>query len=236
MIFDPMFLLFMIPGFILSLWAQSKVKGNFQKYSQVANTAGLTGEQAARRVLDNAGLQSVPIERSKQPGLSDHYDPRNRSLFLSEAVYGQRSISAVAVAAHEAGHAIQHATAYAPLKARTAIVPAVNIGSQLGFIVLIAGVMLGQLTLGWIGVALFGMATVFALITLPVEFDASKRAKLALVSVGIADGGVGGGSESKGVEKVLDAAAWTYIAGFIASLLSLLYWVMLLTGMNRSSD
>jgi len=97
-------------------------------------------------------------------------------------------------------------------------------------------VMLGQLTLGWIGVALFGMATVFALITLPVEFDASKRAKLALVSVGIVDGGVGGGSESKGVEKVLDAAAWTYIAGFIASLLSLLYWVMLLTGMNRSSD
>src|SRR5688572_6238229 len=101
MIFDPMFLLFMIPGFILSLWAQSKVKGNFQKYSQVANTAGVTGEQAARRVLDNAGLNAVPIERSKHPGLSDHYDPRNRTLFLSDGVYGQRSISAIAVAAHE---------------------------------------------------------------------------------------------------------------------------------------
>jgi uncharacterized protein len=236
MIFDPMYLLFMIPGFILSLWAQSKVKGNFQKYSQVPNTAGLTGEQAARRVLDNAGLQSVPIERSKHAGLSDHYDPRNRTLFLSEGVFGIRSISAIAVASHEAGHAIQHATAYAPLKARTAIVPAVNIGSQLGFIVLFAGILLGQLTLGWIGVALFATATVFALITLPVEFDASKRAKAALVSVGIVDGGVAGGTESKGVDKVLDAAAWTYIAGFIASLLSLLYWVMLLTGMSRSND
>jgi uncharacterized protein len=236
MIFDPMYLLFMIPGFILSLWAQSKVKGNFQKYSQVANTAGVTGEQGARRVLDNAGLYNVPIERSKHPGLSDHYDPRNRTLFLSDGVYGQRSISAIAVAAHEAGHAIQHANAYAPLKARTAIVPAVNIGSQLGFIVLFAGIILGQLTLGWIGVALFATATIFALITLPVEFDASKRAKVALVSVGLVDGGVAGGAESKGVDKVLDAAAWTYIAGFIASLLSLLYWVMLLTGMSRGND
>jgi Zn-dependent membrane protease YugP len=157
-------------------------------------------------------------------------------LFLSDGVYGQRSISAIAVAAHEAGHAIQHATAYAPLKARTAIVPAVNIGSQLGFIVLFAGILLGQLTLGWIGVALFATATIFALITLPVEFDASKRAKTALVSVGLVDGGVAGGAESKGVDKVLDAAAWTYIAGFIASLLSLLYWVMLLTGMSRGND
>lgn len=235
MIFDPMYLLFMIPGFILSLWAQSKVKGNFQKYSQVANSAGLTGEQAARRVLDNVGLQSVPIERGKGV-LTDHYDPRSRKLVLSEPVYGQRSISAIAVAAHEAGHAIQHATSYAPLKARTAIVPVVSIGSQLGFIVLIAGVILGQLTLGWIGVALFGLATLFALITLPVEFDASKRAKVALVSVGIVDGGTAGGAESKGVDKVLDAAAWTYIAGFITSLLSLLYWVMLLTGMNRNSN
>jgi len=235
MIFDPMYILFLLPGFVLSLWAQSKVKGTFQKYSQVANSAGLTGEQAARRVLDSAGLYDVPIEHTKGV-LSDHYDPRKRKLALSDAVYAQRSISAVAVAAHEAGHAIQHATAYAPLKARTAIVPAVNIGSQLGFIVLIAGVMLGQLTLGWIGVGLFGLATLFALITLPVEFDASKRAKLALVSVGIVDGGVGGGSESMGVEKVLDAAAWTYLAGFIASLLSLLYWVMLLTGMSRSND
>jgi Zn-dependent membrane protease YugP len=233
MIFDPMYLLFIIPGFILSLWAQSKVKGNFKKYSQVPNQAGVTGAQAARKVLDDAGLYNVPIERTKGV-LSDHYDPRNRTLYLSDPVYGQPTISAMAVAAHEAGHAIQHATAYAPLKFRTAIVPAVGIGSQLGFIVLIAGVMLGMTTLGWIGVGLFALATVFALVTLPVEFDASKRAKLALVSSGLADGGVAGGAESQGVDKVLDAAAWTYIAGFVASLLSLLYWVMLLTGQSRS--
>lgn len=232
MIFDPMYLIFMIPGFILSIWAQSKVKGNFSKYSQVPNSAGLTGEQAARRVLDNAGLYNVPIERT-QGALTDHYDPRKRALFLSEPVYGTRSISAVSVAAHEAGHAIQHATAYGPLKMRTAIVPAVNIGSQLGFLVLFAGIILQLTTLAWIGVALFALATVFALITLPVEFDASKRAKAALVSTGIVDGGVAGGEESRGVDKVLDAAAWTYIAGFIASLLSLLYWVSLVSGQNR---
>ncbi len=232
MIFDPMYLVFMIPGFILSIWAQSKVKGNFTKYSQVPNSAGLTGEQAARRVLDNAGLYNVPIERT--PGaLTDHYDPRKRALFLSEPVYSPRTISAVSVAAHEAGHAIQHANAYAPLKWRTAIVPAVNIGSQLGFLVLFAGIILGLTTLSWVGVALFALATVFALITLPVEFDASKRAKAALVSTGIVDGGVVGGEESKGVDKVLDSAAWTYIAGFVASLLSLLYWVSLISGQNR---
>jgi Zn-dependent membrane protease YugP len=232
MIFDPMYFVFMIPGFILSLWAQSKVKGNFTKYSKVPVSTGLTGAEAARRVLDDNGLQSVGIEHTKGM-LTDHYDPRKRTLFLSDGVYAQRSISAVSVAAHEAGHAIQHANAYAPLKWRTAIVPAVNIGSQLGFIVLIAGVMLGLTGLAWAGVALFALSTVFALITLPVEFDASKRAKVALVHAGIVDGGVSGGAESKGVDAVLDAAAWTYIAGFIASLLSLLYWVSLISGQSR---
>lgn len=235
MFFDPMYLIFMLPGFILALWAQSKVKGTYEKYSKVPNMAGMTGAQAARQILDAQGLQTVPVEVTKGV-LSDHYDPRHRKLVLSEGVYSGRSVSALAVAAHEAGHAIQHQQGYAPLKARTAIVPAVSIGSNLGFIVLIIGVMIGSLTLGWIGVALFGLATVFALITLPVEFDASKRAKLALVQAGIVDGGVAGGQESQGVEKVLSAAAWTYIAGFIASLLSLLYWVMLLTGSSRNSE
>lgn len=233
MIFDPMYLLFLLPGFILAMWAQHKVKGNFQKYSKVPNSANLSGFEAARRVLDSKGLVDVPIERTSGV-LSDHYDPRKRKLVLSEAVYSPRSISAVSVAAHEAGHAIQHAEAYAPLKARTAIVPVVSIGSNLGFFVMFAGILLGQLTLGWIGVALFGLSTLFALITLPVEFNASTRAKEALVSTGIVDGGGYGGAESKAVDKVLDAAAWTYIAGFVASLLSLLYWVMLMLGMNRS--
>lgn len=233
MFFDPMYLIFMLPGFILAMWAQSKVKGAYSKYSKVPNMAGLTGAEAARRILDMQGLQSVAIEPTKGV-LSDHYDPRPRKLFLSNDVYNGRTVAAVAIAAHEAGHAIQHQQGYAPLKARTAIVPAVSIGSNLGFFILIAGVMLGSLTLGWVGVALFGLATVFALITLPVEFNASSRAKVALVQAGIVDGGVSGGQESKGVDTVLGAAAWTYVAGFLASLLSLLYWIMLLTGNSRS--
>lgn len=235
MIFDPMYLLFMLPGFILALWAQNKVKGSYEKYSKVPNIAGMTGAQAARRILDQQGLQSVPVE-STSGVLSDHYDPRTRKLVLSDGVYNGRSVAAIAVAAHESGHAMQHQEGYAPLKARTAIVPAVSIGSKFAFLVIFAGLMMGSLTVGWIGVGLFALTTVFALITLPVEFNASSRAKVALVQAGIVDGGVAGGQESKGVDSVLGAAAWTYVAGFLASLLSLLYWVMLLTGGNSRRD
>jgi uncharacterized protein len=232
MFFDPMYFVFMIPGVLFMLWAQSKVRGNYGKFSKVRNSAGITGAQAARRVLDTNGLYDVAVEQV--PGeLSDHYDPRHRVLRLSQGVYGVPSIAAVGIAAHEAGHAIQHAKAYAPLKVRTAIVPAVSVGSNLGIFVLIAGVLLQLPGLAWAGVGLFALSTIFALITLPVEFDATRRAKQALVSVGIVDGGVGGGEESRGVSKVLDAAAWTYIAGFAASLLTLLYYIMLVTGMRR---
>ncbi|HVL25844.1 MAG TPA: zinc metallopeptidase [Thermomicrobiales bacterium] len=227
------YVMFMLPGILFMLWAQSKVKSNYQKYSKVRNTANVTGAQAARRVLDSNGLQNVAIEQI--PGeLTDHYDPRKRVLRLSQAVYGVPSIAAIGIAAHEAGHAIQHSKAYTPLQVRTALVPAVNIGSNLGFIVLFAGLLLAQQNIAWLGVILFSLSTVFALLTLPVEFDATRRAKLALVQVGLADGGVAGGEESKGVARVLDAAAWTYIAGFASSLLTLLYYVMLVTGMRRS--
>ncbi len=229
------YFIFFIPGMLLMLWAQSKVKGNYNKYSKVPNMAGMTGAQAARRILDANGLGDVPIEAVRGE-LSDHYDPRKRALFLSQGVYGVPSIAAVGIAAHEAGHAIQHATAYGPLVARTNIVPVVNIGSNLGFIVLLAGLFMQLTGLAWAGVALFSLSTLFALITLPVEFDASKRAKLALVQVGILDNGVQGGQEIKGVDNVLDAAAWTYIAGFAASVLQLLYYVMMVTGMSRSND
>jgi Zn-dependent membrane protease YugP len=233
MIFDPLYFVFMIPGLIFMLWAQSKVKGNYGKYSKVRNSANITGAQAARRVLDSQGLSDVAIEQV--PGeLSDHYDPRSRVLRLSQGVYNQPSIAAIGIAAHEAGHAIQHAKAYGPLKARTALVPAVNIGSNIGFGLLFLGIIIGATGLAWAGVALFALSTVFALITLPVEFDATRRAKAALVQVGLVDGGVAGGEESKGVARVLDAAAWTYIAGFAASVLTLLYYVMLVTGMRRS--
>lgn len=233
MFFDPMYFVFMIPGIIFSLWAQSKVKGSYNKYSKVANAAGMTGAEAARWVLDANGLSSVTIEASKGE-LSDHYDPRKRVLRLSPGVGGGRSIASLGIAAHEAGHAIQHATGYKALQVRTAIVPAVSIGSNLGLILLIAGIMLSLTGLAWAGVALFALATVFTLITLPVEFDASKRAKQALTDLKIINTSTPQGqSEAAGVNAVLSAAAWTYIAAFATSLLTLLYYVSLVSGSRR---
>lgn len=235
MFFDPMYFVFLGPGILLMLWAQSRVKSTYKKWSNVPNQRRITGAQAARMVLDANGLQGVPIEAV--PGdLTDHYDPRGRVLRLSQGVYGVPSVSAMAIAAHEAGHAIQHQQGYSWLQVRTRIVPLVSIGSNLGFFVLIAGFMLNQIGLAWAGVALFGLSTAFALITLPVEFDASNRARTALVTVGLVDGGVANGEESKGVKSVLDAAAWTYIAGFATSVLTLLYYVMTVMGMSRRSD
>ncbi|HEU0164892.1 MAG TPA: zinc metallopeptidase [Thermomicrobiales bacterium] len=230
--FDPLYIVFMLPGLLFMLWAQSKVKGNYQKYSQVRNQANVTGAQAARRVLDSQGLSDVQIEPIAGE-LSDHYDPRTRVLRLSQGVYGVPSIAAIGIAAHEAGHAIQHAKAYQPLKWRTALVPAVNIGSNIGFGILFLGIIIARPELAWVGVALFGLSTFFALLTLPVEFDATRRAKAALVQIGLVDSGVAGGEESRGVARVLDAAAWTYVAGFASSLLTLLYYVMMVSGMNR---
>ena len=228
MFFDPMYFVFLLPGLLFMLWAQSKVRGAYGKYSRVRNQQGITGAQAARLVLDSNGLYDVPIEPI--PGeLTDHYDPRKRVLRLSQGVYGVPSVAAVGIAAHEAGHAIQHAKGYAPLQARTAIVPLVGIGSNIGYVLILVGLFLGGgQQLATIGVLLFALATVFALITLPVEFDASRRAKQALASAGLVSV-----QEGQGVAKVLDAAAWTYIAGFAASLLTLLYYVMLVFGGRR---
>jgi Zn-dependent membrane protease YugP len=235
MFFDPMYFVFLAPGILLMLWAQSRVKGAYRKWGQVRNMSGLTGAQAARAVLDANGLIDVPIEAV--PGdLTDHYDPRKRALFLSQGVFGVPSVAAVAVAAHEAGHAIQHARGYAPLQFRTAIVPVVSFGSNIGLFVLIGGLLMQSVGLAWVGVALFGLSTLFALVTLPVEFDASKRARAALVTVGAVDSGVARGQESAGVKNMLDAAAWTYVAGFATSVLTLLYYVMQVMGMSRSDD
>lgn len=232
MMFDPMYFVFMIPGLILMLWAQSRVKGSYAKFSKVRNDVNMTGAQVARRILDANGLYDVPVEHTRGE-LTDHYDPGKRALFLSDGVYGTPSIAAMGIAAHEVGHAIQHAKAYGPLQMRTAIVPAVNIGSTLGMFVLIAGIVLQFTTLAWVGVALFALATVFALITLPVEFDASRRAKEALTNLGLVDGGLQRGQEGSGVATVLNSAAWTYVAGFASSVLSLLYYVSLVSGMSR---
>jgi len=227
--FDPLYLLFAMPALLLGLWAQIKVKGAFNRYSQVRSARGLTGEEIARRVLDFNGLHEVKIE---QVGglLSDHYDPRHKTLRLSPDVYQSPTIAAAGVAAHEAGHAIQDKQRYAALKFRTSLVPGVQIGSWLGPIIFMVGLFmsssLGE-SIAWLGLILFGLMALFAVITLPVEFDATRRAKQSLVTQGIL-----GPEEMVGVNKTLDAAALTYVAAAIQAVMTLLYYATLLIRRN----
>ncbi len=225
--FDPLYLILALPGLLLGLWAQARVKGTFNKYSKVRTTRGATGAEIARYLLDQQGLQDVRIEES-QGFLSDHYDPRTRVLRLSSDVYRQPSVAAAGVAAHEMGHAMQHAVGYTPLKIRSAIVPAVQFGSSLAPILFIVGFLLNFTSLAWLGVLLFATAVIFSLVTLPVEFDASKRAKALLSGSGVLSL-----QESQGVDKVLNAAALTYVAAAVAAIGQLLYYVLLLTGGQR---
>lgn len=222
--FDPLYLILALPGLILGLWAQARVRGTFNKFSKVRTVRGLTGAEVARQLLDWNGLQDVRIEET-QGRLSDHYDPRDRVLRLSPEVYRAPSVAAAGVAAHEMGHALQHSNGYGPLRLRSAIVPAVQFSSMLAPMLFIAGFLLGFTQLAWVGVGLFALAVVFSLITLPVEFDASKRAKLQLSKSGILTT-----EEVGGVDKVLDAAALTYVAAAVAAIGQLLYYVMLLGG------
>lgn len=227
MYIDPGYFVFALPPMLLGLWAQFKVKSAFNKYSQVRTQSGINGAEAARRILDRGGIGNVTIESSRGM-LSDHYDPRSKALRLSEQVYGLPSIAAVGVAAHEAGHALQDKTGYMPLQLRSVMVPAVSIGSNLGPILFMAGLFLaGSLgtTLAWAGITLFGATALFALVTLPVEFNASSRAKELLVSQGIVSS-----SEMAGVNAVLDAAALTYVAAAAQAIMQLLYFLNI---MNR---
>jgi hypothetical protein len=227
MFFDPLYIILMIPTIVLMLWAQHRVKGTFTKYSQVPNQRRISGAEAARYILDHHGLGNVPVEPVAGE-LTDHYDPRSRTLRLSAPVYNSRSVAALGIAAHEAGHAIQHAQGYAPLKARGALVPVASIGSNFGWIMVLAGIFTGIVGIAWLGVALFALGTLFALVTLPVEFDASKRAMAELTNMGFVDR-----TEYDQNKKVLNAAAWTYIAGFAAAAVQLLYYILLVTGMSR---
>lgn len=236
MFYNPLFYLFALPGLLLGLWAQARVKSAFKKYSQVRTDRGLTGAQIARTLLDSQGLQDVLIEESRGGTLSDHYDPRSKTLRLSPEVYRVPSVAAAGVAAHEMGHALQDARGYAPLQLRSALVPAASFGSSLAPLIFFVGLIMqtfGIPTLGnsiaWVGVILFGAAVVFTLITLPVEFDASKRAKELLKTQGV----LIGNNESKGVDKVLDAAALTYVAAAVAAVGQLLYYVFILMGAGR---
>ena len=227
MFFSPFWLLFALPGLILSIWAQSKVRGTVKKYNKVPTSRDVTGAEVARTLLDDQGLFDVSIEEGRG-FLSDHYDPRSKTLRLSKEIYHTPSIAAAGIAAHEMGHALQQASGYFPLQIRSAIVPVARFGSSLAPWLFIAGFLLRFTTLAWVGVVLFGIAVVFTLVTLPVEFDASRRAKKLLVNNGVLIG-----NEIKGVDKVLDAAALTYVAAAVAAVGQLIYYVFLLTGGRR---
>ncbi|MBM5815558.1 MAG: zinc metallopeptidase [Cyanobacteria bacterium K_Offshore_surface_m2_239] len=221
MFFDTQSLLLTLPALGFSLWAQWRVKSTFQRFAEVGVRSGFTGAEAAEAVLRSAGVQGVKIERH-QGFLSDHYDPLAKALRLSPHVHDGRSISSIAVAAHEAGHAIQDKVGYVPLVWRSALVPLCNVGSTLWFFPFLAGILLRQLAfaplLMWIGIGLFATVVLFQLITLPTEFNASNRAKAVLASTGI----VSTRAEADGVKQVLDAAALTYVAAAAAAVMQLL--------------
>lgn len=222
------YVIYMLPAIILSLIAQFYVKSAYKKYSQIRNYLGITGAEAAQRLLPSLGLRNVSIQGT-QGTLSDHYDPRSNVLKLSPAVANQPSIASLAIAAHELGHAAQDHTNYLPLKLRGLIVPVVNIGSNLGWIMILVGLMLNLAGLAQIGVIAFSAGAVFSLITLPVELNASKRARAMLKENGL----VVNAEEELGVKKVLNAAALTYVAALANSLLQLLYFSGMVRRMNR---
>lgn len=226
-----MFLIYIIGSLIIGafgLYAQAKVKGNFERYSRVPSSSGLTGAEAAVEMLRRAGIPYVRVERV-EGFLSDHYDPRGKVIRLSPDVHDSRSLSALGVACHEAGHAIQDARSYAPLVIRNAAVPLANFGSSAGIIILMAGLFLQFHGLAVIGLLLFGAVMVFQLVNLPVEFDASARAKQALITHGL----IQRGPEEQAVSKVLGAAAMTYVAATVSSVFTFLYYALLVFGGRR---
>lgn len=208
--------IFLIPCMIFAMWAQGRVKSNYGKYLRVANRRGITGHEAARRILDANGLYDVKIHQSRGT-LSDHYDPRNRSVNLSADVYGRSSVASLAIAAHEVGHAIQHAKAYGPLKFRSALFPLASFGTKYVWFLVIAGVFFNITGLIDLGIIFFMFSFLFQVVTLPVEFDASKRAILQLDGMALLDE-----NEVTGAKKVLNAAAMTYVAAAATSLAQLM--------------
>ncbi|MBN1879129.1 zinc metallopeptidase [bacterium] len=233
MFFDPLFLIMLLPGVILATWASLKVNSAFKRYSRIPSRSGLSGAQLARMILDRNGLQDVDIERVSGT-LSDHYDPVARKLRLSPQVYDSFSIAAQGIAAHETGHALQDQAGYSPLKLRSALVPIAGFGSRFAWILIMLGVLLASsgagLFIAKLGVLLFATTVLFTLVTLPVEFNASARAKALLTNYGVISS-----QETEGVNAVLNAAAMTYVAAAITAILQLLYWVIRL-GLLGSDD
>ena len=223
---DSTYILVLI-GALISAWAALNVRSSFRRYSDVYSSRGITANEAAERILSLAGIRDVRIERISG-SLTDHYSPNEKVLRLSDSVYGSRSVAAIGVAAHECGHAIQHAVGYGPLKLRSLAVPIANIGSRLAWPIILIGLVLGCVGLARVGVFLFAFVVIFQLITLPVEFNASRRA------VSILDGsGILMGEELVGAKKVLRAAALTYVASLLSAILQLLRLVLLTRGGKR---
>lgn len=226
--YDPTYLCFMAPAFLLMMLTSWYVRSAYNKWSRVPASSRLTGAQAAQRLISTGALYGVKIE-GVGGNLSDHYDPRTKTLRLSQGVYNNASVAAVAIAAHELGHAMQDAEDYIPLRFRAALVPMVNIGSWLGWILIMVGLVLNYLNLAWLGVLVFSGGAVFALATLPVELNASSRAKQLLYQTGI----IQTEEERRGVNNVLNAAALTYVAGLLTAVLQLLYFASLVGGRRR---
>lgn len=221
------YVILLIPVLLLSIWAQAQVSGSFRRYSRVANRRHLTGAQAAEAVLRSHGIYDVPV-RSCRGNLTDHYDPRDNTIYLSENVYAASTVAAVGVACHEAGHAVQYAVGYGPIKVRSAIIPVTQFGSRFSFLLLLIGLLLYSQPLFLVGILLFSLTTVFQLVTLPVEFNASHRALETIEGQGLLDG-----EELDGAKKVLRAAAMTYVAALLMSALQLLRYVLIFLGRDR---
>ena len=227
---DSIYWILLIPVLILSVYAQIKVSSNFNKYSGVRNRRGVTGAQAAYAVLRAHGVHDVAI-RPCAGKLTDHYDPRDNTIYLSQPVYNAATVAAVGVAAHEAGHAVQYAMGYGPVRVRSAIIPVTQFGSQFAFIALMLGLFLYSQPLFLVGIVLFSLTTLFQLVTLPVEFNASRRALETIEGQGFLDG-----DELVGARKVLRAAALTYVAALLMSALQLLRYVLIFLGRSGRNE
>ncbi len=227
MFFDPTYFLFLLPALALSLWASWRTKAAFNKYSRVRTARGLTGAQAAAEMLRGAGVTDVQVVPTNG-FLSDHYNPANRTLALSEATYASSSVAAVGVACHEAGHALQHAAGYKPLGLRSALVPTASFGSSASYFVVVGGMLFHSANLVYLGALLFSAVLLFQVVTLPVEFDATARAKRLAVETGIILP-----QEREGMDRVLNAAAMTYVAAVVSTLMTLLYYLLRASSMSR---
>lgn len=224
---DYYYLILIVPALLFGMWAQSRVNSAYSKYSRVGNMRGYTGADAARMVLEQNGIYDVTIRRTSGK-LTDHYDPKNKTINLSDGVYDTASVAAVGIAAHEAGHAVQHAVGYFPIKVREAVIPITQIGSYLYFPIVILGIIFSYQPLVNAGIILFSFLAIFQLVTLPVEFNASNRAIATIEKNGILYG-----EELRGAKSVLKAAALTYVAALVSSLAQLLRLVLIFGGRNR---